>query len=77
LPDYERDKRLLFAEEAWNQLLINYPTDDADYCGLHALADVTAEKADLSGALNYLEQIVTQFPAHPKSPQSCYAKASC
>ena len=32
------------------------------------LADVTAEKADLSGALNYLEQIVTQFPGSPKIP---------
>ena len=66
--DYERDKRLLFAEEAWNHLLINYPTDDATIVAFMRLADVTAEKADLSGALNYLEQIVTQFPGSPKIP---------
>jgi TolA-binding protein len=66
--DYERDKRLAFAEEAWNQLLINYPTDDATIVALMRLADVSAEKADLAGALNYLEQIVTQFPGSPKIP---------
>ena len=66
--DYERDKRLFFAEEAWNQLLINYPTDDATIVAFMRLADVSAEKADLAGALNYLEQIVTQFPGSPKIP---------
>jgi len=66
--DYERNKRLPLAEEAWNQLLINYPTDDATIVAFMRLADVTAEKDDLSGALNYLEQIVTQFPGSPKIP---------
>ena len=66
--DYERKKRLAFAEEAWNQLLINYPTDDATIVAFMRLADVTAEKADLAGALNYLEQIVTQFPGSPQIP---------
>ena len=49
-------------------MLINYPTDDATIVAFMRLADVTAEKADLSGALNYLEQIVTQFPGSPKIP---------
>lgn len=66
--DYERNKRLPLAEEAWNQLLINYPTDDATIVAFMRLADVTAEKGDLSGALNYLEQIVTQFSGSPKIP---------
>jgi TolA-binding protein len=66
--DYERDKRLPMAEEAWNQLLINYPTDDATIVAFMRLADITAEKGDRSGALNYLEQIVTQFPGSPKIP---------
>jgi TolA-binding protein len=66
--DYERDKRLPFAEEAWNQLIINYPTDDSTIVAFMRLADVTAEKGDIAGALNYLEQIVTQFPGSPKIP---------
>lgn len=66
--DYERDKRLAFAEEAWNQLLINYPQEDATIVAFMRLADVTAGKGDLSGALNYLEQIVTKFPGSPKVP---------
>ncbi|MDQ8195517.1 tetratricopeptide repeat protein [Coraliomargarita sp. SDUM461004] len=66
--DYERDKRLEFAEQAWNQLLINYPTDATTIVAFMRLADVTAEKGDTLGALNYLEQIVTQFPGSPKVP---------
>ena len=66
--DYERNKRLTFAQEAWNHLLINYPTDDATIVAFMRLADVTAEEDDLPGALNYLEQIVTQFPGSPKAP---------
>jgi len=66
--DYERNKRLALAEEAWNLLLVNYPTDDATIVAFMRLADVTAEKGDRSGALNYLEQIVTQFPGSPKVP---------
>jgi len=66
--DYERNKRLALAEEAWNLLLVNYPTDDATIVAFMRLADVTAEKGDQSGALNYLEQIITQFPGSPKVP---------
>ncbi|MGZ0654138.1 tetratricopeptide repeat protein [Coraliomargarita sp. W4R72] len=66
--DYERNKRLPLAEEAWNQLLINYPTNDATIVAFMRLADVSAEKGDNTGALNYLEQIVTQFPGSPKAP---------
>jgi TolA-binding protein len=66
--DYERNKRLALAEEAWNLLLVNYPTDDATIVAFMRLADVNAEKGDQSGALNYLEQIITQFPGSPKVP---------
>jgi len=66
--DYERNKRLNFAEEAWNLVLSKYPTDDAAIVAYMRLADVTAEKGDLSKALDYLEQIITQFPGSPKAP---------
>ncbi|WPJ98222.1 tetratricopeptide repeat protein [Coraliomargarita algicola] len=68
IADYERNKRLSFAEDAWNQILINYPTDDTTIVAFMRLADVTAEKGDRSDALGYLEQIVTQFPGSPKIP---------
>lgn len=68
IADYERNKRLEFAEDAWNQILINYPTDDTTIVAFMRLADVNAEKGDHSGALGYLEQIVTQFPGSPKIP---------
>ncbi|TVP77909.1 MAG: outer membrane protein assembly factor BamD [Puniceicoccaceae bacterium] len=66
--DYERNKRLDIAEDAWNQLLINYPTDDATIVAFMRLADVAAERQDLAGALNNLDQIVAQFPGSPKVP---------
>lgn len=68
IADYERNKRLAFAEEAWNQILINYPTDDATIVAYMRLADITAEKEQLSDALNYLDQIVTRFSGSPKVP---------
>jgi TolA-binding protein len=66
--DYLRDKRLELAEEAWNSLLVNYPTDDATIVAYMRLADVAAEQGRPSDALNYLEQIVSQFPGSPKVP---------
>lgn len=68
IADYERNKRLELAEAAWNSLLLNYPTDDATIVAYMRLADVAAEKGNPSDALNYLEQIVTQFPGSPKVP---------
>lgn len=66
--DYERNKRLSFAEEAWNLVLTKYSTDDAAIVAYMRLADVSAEKGNLSEALNYLEQIVNKFPGSPKAP---------
>lgn len=66
--DYERNKRLPFAVEAWNSLLLNYPQDDATIVAYMRLADVSEEKEQLSDALNYLDQIVEQFPGSPKAP---------
>jgi len=66
--DYERDKRLPLAEEAWNSLLLNYPTDDAAIVAYMRLAAVAAEADRPSDALNYLEQIIAQFPGSPQVP---------
>lgn len=66
--DYERNKRLSFSEEAWNSILLNHPTDDAAIVAYMRLADVAAEKGNLSDALNYLDQIVNLFPGSPKVP---------
>ena len=66
--DYERDKRLPLAEEAWNSILVNYPTNDAAIVAYMRLADIAAEKGRLGDALNYLDQIVNQFPGSPKVP---------
>jgi TolA-binding protein len=66
--DYERDKRLSFAESAWNLILQKYPSDDTAIVSYMRLADIAAEKNQPSDALNYLDQIVTQFPGSPKLP---------
>jgi len=68
IADYERNKRLDFAVKAWNQILINYPNDDATIVAYMRLADVSAEKGQYSDALNYLEQIATLFPGSPQVP---------
>ncbi len=68
IADYERNKRLDFAVKAWNQILINYPNDDATIVAYMRLADVNAEKGQYSDALNYLEQIATLFPGSPQVP---------
>lgn len=66
--DYERGKRLSFAVEAWNSLLLNYPDDDATIVAYMRLAEVSREENQLSDALNYLEQIVEGFPGSPRVP---------
>lgn len=66
--DYERKKRLSLAEEAWNHILINFPADDAAIVAFMRLAAVAAENERYPDALNYLDQIVTQFPGSPKVP---------
>ncbi|WP_269526400.1 tetratricopeptide repeat protein [Coraliomargarita parva] len=66
--DYERDKRLDFAVEAWNQVLTNYPQDDAAIVAYMRLADVSEQRGDLSTAINYLDQIRSLFPGSPKIP---------
>jgi TolA-binding protein len=68
IADYERAKRLEFAENAWNLVLQKYSTDDAAIVAYMRLADIAAEKGRPSDALNYLDQIVTQFPGSPKVP---------
>ena len=68
IADYEREKRLDFAIQAWNNILINYPNDDATIVAYMRLADVSAEKGEKEDALNYLEQIATLFPGSPKVP---------
>ena len=68
IADYEREKRLDFAIQAWNNILVNYPNDDATIVAYMRLADVSAEKGDKEDALNYLEQIATLFPGSPKVP---------
>ena len=67
IADYEREKRLDFAIQAWNNILVNYPNDDATIVAYMRLADVSAEKG-MKDALNYLEQIATLFPGSPKVP---------
>lgn len=66
--DYERNKRLDFAEEAWQLVLTKYPDDDAAIVAYMRLADVSSEKGKLSEAYDYLEQIITEFPGSPKAP---------
>lgn len=66
--DYERSKRLSFAEEIWNAVLSYYPTDDAAIVALIRLADVNAERENYSAAKDYLEKIIEQFPGSPKAP---------
>ena len=68
IADYEREKRLDFSIQAWNNILINYPNDDATIVSYMRLADVSAEKGEKEDALNYLEQIATLFPGSPKVP---------
>ncbi|MFP4069583.1 MAG: tetratricopeptide repeat protein [Opitutales bacterium] len=68
IADYERQKRLDFAVEAWNELLERYPDDDAAIVALMRLADVSDERGEVSAALDYLETIVDRFPGSPKIP---------
>ncbi|MGJ8638110.1 MAG: tetratricopeptide repeat protein [Opitutaceae bacterium] len=68
IADYERQKRRDFAIKAWNQVLAAYPQDDAAIVAYMRLADVTAESGDKSGALNYLQAIITQFSGSPQAP---------
>lgn len=68
IADYERNKRLDFAVKAWNQILINYPNNDATIVAYMRLADVSAESGQNGDALNYLEQIATLFPGSPQVP---------
>lgn len=66
--DYERDKRLELAEEAWKYVLNNYPDNDATIVAYMRLANVREQDGDHSAALNYLDQIVDGFPGSPKIP---------
>ncbi|MDC0497501.1 tetratricopeptide repeat protein, partial [bacterium] len=66
--DFERNKRLPFAEEIWNTLLSDYPTDDEAIVALMRLADVNAERENYSKAKDCLEKIIQQFPGSPKAP---------
>ena len=68
IADYSRGDQLDFAVEAWNEVLTAYPTDDASIVSYMRLADVSDQRGDQSGAFNYLEAIVTQFPGTPKLP---------
>jgi TolA-binding protein len=66
--DYERNKRLDFAEQAWNWVLDTYPTDNSTIVAYMRLADIRAEGGETEKALGYLEQIVMSFPGSPKIP---------
>jgi len=68
IADYERDKRLEFAVTAWNKVLSEYAFDDSAIVALLRLSDVSEGRGDISLALNYLENILTQFPGSPKTP---------
>ncbi|NBB78423.1 MAG: tetratricopeptide repeat protein [Verrucomicrobia bacterium] len=66
--DYERNKRIDLAEEAWNWILQTYPTDDATIVAYMRLADISADDGRTETALEYLEQIVEGFPGSSKIP---------
>lgn len=66
--DYSRNNNLDFAVEAWNFILTKYPSDNSTVVALLRLSDVSESRNDLGLALNYLEQILTQFPGSPKTP---------
>jgi TolA-binding protein len=66
--DYSRHARLDFALEAWNAVLTAYPDNDAAIVSYMRLADVSEQRGDKSGALNYLEAIEAQFPGSPQLP---------
>lgn len=68
IADYEKSKRLEFAVAAWNEVLTEYPQDDAAIVALMRLAGVSEERNDLPTALNYLQNILDQFPGSPKTP---------
>jgi TolA-binding protein len=68
IADYSRADRLDFAVEAWNTVLTEYPIDDAAIVAYMRLADVSEQRGDKPGALNYLKAIETQFPGTPKLP---------
>lgn len=68
IADYSRADRLDFAIEAWNEVLTTYPTDDAAIVSYMRLADVSDQRNDKAGALNYLKAIETQFPGTPQLP---------
>lgn len=66
--DYERDKRIELAEEAWNWVLETYPSDDATIVAYMRLASISAEKDEPEAALQYLEEIVNDFSGSSKIP---------
>lgn len=68
IADYSRENRLAFAQKAWNQVIDNYPTDDATIVAYMRLADVSNQNGDQTKALEYLEEIVTKFPGTPSVP---------
>jgi tetratricopeptide (TPR) repeat protein len=68
IADYSRADRLEFAIEAWNEVLAAYATNDAAIVSYMRLADVSEQRDDKPGALNYLKAIEAQFPGTPKLP---------
>ena len=68
IADYSRADKLNFAVEVWNTLLTKYPNDDGAIVAYLRLADVSEQRGDKSGALNYLKAIETQFPGTLQLP---------
>lgn len=68
IADYARDKNISLSISAWNEVLSRYPFNDAAIVALLRLAEVNETNGDLPAALNYLEQILTQFQGSPKTP---------
>ena len=68
IADYSRTDKLNFAVEVWNALLTKYPDDDGAIVAYLRLADVSEQRGDKSGALNYLKAIETQFPGTLQLP---------
>lgn len=66
--DYSRTRDLDFAIETWNEVLTRYAQDDAAIVALLRLADVSAQRDDKLGAINYLDQIIDQFAGSPQIP---------
>ncbi|MGF1453120.1 MAG: tol-pal system YbgF family protein [Opitutales bacterium] len=68
IADYERNRDLDLAVQAWEMVLERFGLTDAAIVAYLRLADVASERGNLEQAVDYLVSVREQFPGSPKIP---------